>query len=170
MWWDRSEAGKRLLLRVWRVMPLPGRARSMLYWLLGTKYAVGVQGLVFDNEGRLLLLRHTYKAGYPWGLPGGGMQRGETTTQALQRELQEEAGLHVNPMRLLSVETHSNRLLIEVFYLCRAGGGAFRPNAEISDYGYFALDKLPAGTEPRLRRIIAAYAAAGLLPIASEGT
>lgn len=159
VWLDRFEGLKGPLLQVWRVLPLSGRARAALYWLLGTKYTVGVQALVFDPAGRLLLLRHTYKGHYPWGLPGGGMARGETLTGAIIRETREEAGLQVSIVRLLGIETHPSRLLIEVFYLCRAQGGHFEANAEISDYAYFDPAALPADIEPRLRRIIQTYTA-----------
>ena len=165
MWLDRLGSLKRLLLFVWRTVPMTSRVRSMLYWLISTKYGIGVQALVFDEAGRLLLLRHTYKGRYPWGLPGGGMGRGETTAEATLRELREEAGLHGTIQALIGVETHPHRLVIEVFYLCRAHGGEFRPNAEIAACGYFALDALPPDLEPRLRRIILAYAAAGRLPV-----
>ncbi len=159
VWLNRSEALKGAALQVWSRLPLSARARSALYWMLGTKYAVGVQGLVFDSAGRLLLLRHTYKGAYPWGLPGGGMARGETAPQAVMREVREEAGLQVRVVALLGLETHPSRLLVEVFYLCRAHGGSFQPNAEIAGYGYFDLARLPADIEPRLRRIILQYAA-----------
>jgi len=137
----------------------------MLYWLISTKYGIGVQALVFDEAGRLLLLRHTYKGRYPWGLPGGGMGRGETTAEATLRELREEAGLHGTIQALIGVETHPHRLVVEVYYLCRAHGGTFHPNAEIAACAYFALDALPPDLEPRLRRIILGYAATGRLPV-----
>ncbi len=160
MWLDRFEPLKGVVLRLWGGAPLPRRMRSWIYWLVGSKYVVGVQGLVFDAEGRLLLLRHTYKGRYPWGLPGGGLARGESTAEAVIREVREEAGLDVSVERVLAVETHPNRLLIEVFYLCRAHGGAFRPNAEISGYRYVEPARLPPDLEPRLRRMILRIVAA----------
>jgi 8-oxo-dGTP diphosphatase len=165
VWLDRLGGLKRLLLFVWRTVPTTPRLRSMLYWLISTKYGIGVQAVVFDEAGRLLLLRHTYKGRYPWGLPGGGMSRGETTAAAALRELREEAGLDGSIQALLGVETHPHRLVVEIFYLCRVHGGEFRPNAEIAGCGYFALDALPPDLEPRLRRIILAYTAAGRLPV-----
>lgn len=154
MWLDRYEAPKRLLLWIWTALPLSRRARSAAYWLLGSKFAVGVQALIFDEAGRLLLLRHTYKGRYPWGLPGGGMQRGETTTRALLREVREETGLAVTVARLLGVATQGDRLLVEIFYLCRAHGGTFTPNAEIAGLAYFDPAQLPPDLDPRLRRIL----------------
>jgi 8-oxo-dGTP diphosphatase len=47
--------------------------------------------LFFDTEGRILLIRPSYKPG--WELPGGYVESGETPTQAAVREVQEELGI-----------------------------------------------------------------------------
>jgi 8-oxo-dGTP diphosphatase len=44
-------------------------------------------------RGRVLLIRHEKGGEEVWLLPGGGVQVGESLTQALQRELVEEVGL-----------------------------------------------------------------------------
>ena len=44
-------------------------------------------------RGRVLLIRHEKRGREVWLLPGGGVQVGESLTQALQRELTEEIGL-----------------------------------------------------------------------------
>ncbi len=44
-------------------------------------------------DGRVLLIRHDKRGEEVWLLPGGGVQVGESLTQALQRELTEELGL-----------------------------------------------------------------------------
>jgi ADP-ribose pyrophosphatase YjhB (NUDIX family) len=157
VWVDRSEPVKRVLLRIWSAAPLPRRVRGALYWLLGSKYNVGVAALIFDPAGRVLLLRHTYKGRYPWGLPGGGLSRGEDTVAAIVREVREEAGLRISVVRLLTVEAHPQRMLVEIFYLCRSHGGQFRPNAEIAGYDYFDLAHLPPGVEPRVIHILKRY-------------
>src|SRR5215218_9650751 len=116
VWLTRFEPLERAALWIWRKLPLSWRGRSALYWLISTKYGIGVQGLVFDDAGRVLLLRHTYKGRYAWGLPGGGMGRGETPAAAMVREVREEAGLDVTISRLLGVEAHPSRLIVEIFY------------------------------------------------------
>jgi 8-oxo-dGTP diphosphatase len=59
--------------------------------------------LIFDERGRLLILRPTYKSG--WTIPGGVMENnGETPWQACQREVREECGLEVTSARLACVD------------------------------------------------------------------
>lgn len=61
-----------------------------------------VGALVRDDEGRLLLVRR----GRPpavgtWSLPGGRVEPGETTSEAIVREVAEETALVVVPERLV---------------------------------------------------------------------
>ncbi|MBO0825525.1 MAG: NUDIX hydrolase [Actinobacteria bacterium] len=59
--------------------------------------------LIFDERGRLLILRPTYKSG--WTIPGGVMESdGETPWQACCREVREECGLQVASARLACVD------------------------------------------------------------------
>ena len=54
---------------------------------------LGVRAVVENDQGQVLLVRHTYVSGL--FLPGGGVERGETTDLALRRELEEEGGVHI---------------------------------------------------------------------------
>jgi ADP-ribose pyrophosphatase YjhB (NUDIX family) len=45
-------------------------------------------------RGRILLIRHVKADKEVWLLPGGGVRTGESLLHALQRELDEETGLH----------------------------------------------------------------------------
>ena len=58
--------------------------------------------VVHDEQGRLLLIRrgHAPSAGL-WSVPGGRMEAGETEQEAVVRELAEETGLAVVPVRPL---------------------------------------------------------------------
>src|SRR5438105_337640 len=68
---------------------------------------LGVRALVLNEAGEVLLIKHTYVSG--WYMPGGGVERGETTEQALVRELVEEAGIRATERPRL-VSMHSNHV------------------------------------------------------------
>lgn len=58
-----------------------------------------------------------------WYLPAGRMEPGETIIEAMQREVKEEAGLHCEPVTLLSVEERGPAWIRFVF-LARPTGTA----------------------------------------------
>jgi 8-oxo-dGTP pyrophosphatase MutT (NUDIX family) len=64
---------------------------------------VSAGALIFDREGRLLILKPTYKTG--WTIPGGVMEAdGETPWEACRREVHEECGLEVSRGRLACMD------------------------------------------------------------------
>jgi 8-oxo-dGTP pyrophosphatase MutT (NUDIX family) len=62
---------------------------------------VGVVGAIFNNDGQVLVLEHVFRPHFPWGLPGGWINRGEDPALAVARELYEELGLAVEVKQLL---------------------------------------------------------------------
>ncbi len=64
--------------------------------------------LIFDPDGRLLILKPTYKKG--WTIPGGQIDPGgESPWDACRRETEEECGLVVDRGRLVCVDFRSPR-------------------------------------------------------------
>ena len=60
---------------------------------------VSAGALIYDRDGRLLILKPTYKSG--WTIPGGVMEAdGESPWEACRREVREETGLEVSHGRL----------------------------------------------------------------------
>jgi len=76
----------------------PGGFRSLLNSFLPRKRAIS-QMLIRDADGRVLLCQLTYKR--DWDLPGGVVEVGESPRVAVQREVEEELGLEVEPAGLL---------------------------------------------------------------------
>jgi 8-oxo-dGTP pyrophosphatase MutT (NUDIX family) len=67
---------------------------------LPTKRVIS-QGLLRDEQGRVLLCELTYKQ--EWDLPGGVVEVGEAPALGLVRELQEELGITVEVLDLITV-------------------------------------------------------------------
>ena len=69
---------------------------------------VSAGALIFDQAGRLLILKPTYKTG--WTVPGGIMEAdGETPWDACRREVREECGIEVRSGRLACVDFRPGR-------------------------------------------------------------
>lgn len=62
---------------------------------------IGVEMVVFDEDGRLLLIQRAQDG--TWALPGGLAETGQAPAEAAVRELWEEAGLRGQVKRLLGV-------------------------------------------------------------------
>lgn len=63
---------------------------------------VSADALIRDAEGRVLLVKPTYKPG--WDLPGGMAEANEAPDDAVRRELAEELALDVSALGLLVVD------------------------------------------------------------------
>ena len=135
-----------LLAAIWRT--LPERLQWFILWLLNPKFTVGVSGVVLDEAGRVLLLKHAFRRRYPWGLLSGWVKGGESLEDALRREALEETSLSISIDRLVAVRKDRFSLFLEAVYACRVTGGAFSPSNEISEVRWCAPEALPSGTHP----------------------
>jgi 8-oxo-dGTP pyrophosphatase MutT (NUDIX family) len=125
----------RALLTIWRVVPFPTWMRRLYLRLTCANVLLGVSALIQDERGGLLLLDHTYRDAYHWGMPGGYVKRGEPPERGLRREVWEETGLRVEVLDLLAANL-STPDQIDLLYRCRVVGGALRlgPEARAADY------------------------------------
>lgn len=144
---------KRLITALWRLIRGPLQWRVL--WLAHAKFMVGVTGVVRDDSGRVLLLKHRlWPPERPWGLPTGYAVAGEEFSRTVVREVKEETGLDVEPGRLVNV-TSGYRLRVEVAYEARHTGGELRiDQLEILEAGWFSPDALPSGIQDAHRQLI----------------
>lgn len=130
-------------------------------FLITRPLTVGVRGICYDPENRsILLVKHTYAD--EWALPGGGVEVGESTIDALKRELSEETGLECLSATVLDVY-HNNSLSKRdhvIAYLIdkwRSEQTHTRPRLEISKTTWFTLDDLPPELTPCSHAALAAW-------------
>jgi mutator protein MutT len=134
---------------------------------------------VLVHEGRILLIRRGKEPlKGRWIVPGGTVELGETLGEALVRELQEETGLTVRPLELLTVfdriERHGDHVVYHYViadYLCELVSGAPRAGSDALDVAFASPDELPAYDLPpkALEVIEHALARVAARPSASPG-
>lgn len=145
------------LLPWWGRLPIPDGLRWAMMWAVNQKFLIGVGAVVFDEQRRVLLFKHTYREDYLWGLPGGWLEKGEDPARAVEREVREETGLEVRVTRPLFVETGRSYPSLYITFVGSCLDGTFRPSAEVSEVGVFALPDLPALHPDTVRMIELAY-------------
>lgn len=133
------------------------KSKNFLFSFLRIK-TVGARALVIKNH-KVLLVKHTYLPG--WCTIGGGVNRGESPLQAVQRELIEEAGIHcTKPPRLFNVyfNVYEKRDDYISFYIVEHFTEEQRPpSTEIAEVAWFPLKELPEEISPSTHRRIEEY-------------
>jgi ADP-ribose pyrophosphatase YjhB (NUDIX family) len=142
----------------WRIHVEPFTRPLFFAWSRLTRgKTLGVRAVAVDGDGRVLMVRHTYLTG--WWLPGGGVDRGETTQAAVVRELREETGLIARGApRLVSI--HANDRFfpgdhVVVFRIEAFDAGPRAGDGEIAEIGWFSPSALPADTNRGCRARLA---------------
>lgn len=99
------------------------RRRTGRLHVRGTRWKRGEYGLivcvwVYDGKGRLLLTRRAPEKSFPgtWENSGGAAQAGETSRQAIARELYEETGIRARESDFELLETRRDRDSFFDFY------------------------------------------------------
>ena len=115
----------------------------------GTGYQtpkMDTRSAVFRN-GKLLLVQ---EANGSWALPGGWIDYDQTIRTNAIKEVLEEAGMQVEPIRVIALYDHNMRNgtvfpsnVCSVFVLCRYISGDFQPNPETVGCAFFGSDELP---------------------------
>jgi 8-oxo-dGTP diphosphatase len=141
-----------LLGAIWRRMP--STVRRWTVRLSHPRFAVTAGAVVTDGRGRVLLLKHRFRPGSGWGMPGGFMEHGEQPGEAVQRELREEIGLEVENLKLLTTRAFRTVKQVEIVFTCQAVGDPDQLSFEIQKAAWFLPDDLPAELPKDQARLI----------------
>ena len=118
--------------------------------------------IVTDSQGRILL--HRRRDNDKWALPGGVMELGESLGECVVREVREETGIDVEPVRIVGIYSDPRHVFayddgevrqeFSVCFECRIVGGAIAASDESHAVQFFQADsitELPMVDSIRLR-------------------
>ena len=102
------------------------------------------------RDGKLLLVQERDGR---WSLPGGWCDADQSVAENTAKEVREEAGMEVRPLRLIALLDHNRHHnppsvheIASSFVLCEYVSGAFLSNIETLDARFFAPEEIPALT------------------------
>ena len=108
---------------------------------------VDVRGVVFQ-EGKLLMVQEKWDG--RWTIPGGWADVGLSPAEVAAKEVQEEAGLIVKPVKMLAMldkkfypHPASPYHIYKVFMHCEIVNGEISTGLESQGVGFFSPDDLP---------------------------
>ena len=106
-------------------------------------------GGILVNNGEILLIAHKKNNDVYWLVPGGGVDYGESLSEALIREFSEELNIEIIVDDLVlvsdSIDPAGDRHIINIFFLCRYSKGEFILGNEIRlyDFKFFKKEEIP---------------------------
>lgn len=131
-----------LLLKIWKKLGFSKNIQLSIIRLFQNQFLIGVTGVIFNAESKVLLFKHTYRK-TAWSLPGGYMNGKEHPREALEREIFEESGLTVSIDWRMKIRTDRETARLDISYIGTFIGGTFTPSAEVSEARFCSLDDLP---------------------------
>ncbi|HIH00430.1 MAG TPA: NUDIX hydrolase, partial [Thermoplasmata archaeon] len=109
--------------------------------------ALTVDGILIQDHSVLLIQRKHSPFQGAWALPGGFVEYGEKTEDAIIREMDEETGLKIRIRGLLGVYSDPHRdprgHTVTVAYLVEARGGAIEAGDDARSAKFFKVEELP---------------------------
>jgi len=83
-----------------------------------------VLGVVLNKEGRVMIVKRKKKEitltkkELIWVFPGGKLEKGETRKERVVKEVLDETGYKVKPLKLIHLRIHPETLKIIAYFLC----------------------------------------------------
>jgi ADP-ribose pyrophosphatase YjhB (NUDIX family) len=123
--------------------------------------------IVVNDQGDILMIRRTDNDN--WAVPGGGMELGESITDAAVRETREETGVSCEITGLVGIYTNPRHVILytsngevrqefSVVFTARPVGGQLQASSESSDPQWVSPEAMPGlQMHPSMRQRIEHY-------------
>jgi len=123
--------------------------------------------IVVNDQDEILMIRRTDNDN--WAIPGGGMDLGESITDAAIRETQEETGIICEITGLVGIYTNPHHVILytsngevrqefSIVFTARPVDGVLRPSSETSEPQWMSAAVLPnLQMDPSMRQRIEHY-------------
>jgi len=110
--------------------------------------ALTVDGILIQDRKILLIKRKHQPFKGQWALPGGFVEYGETTEDAVIREMFEETGLKTKIRHLVGVYSDPHRdprgHTVSVVYFLEICNGEMKSGDDAADVDFFDVNELPS--------------------------
>lgn len=127
----------------------------------GMNFPITTVGALIFNAGREVLMIRTHKWSDMWGIPGGKIKWGETSEDALRREIKEETNLDVTNIQfamaqdcIRSKEFFKEAHFVLLNYTCDTNSTDVTLNDEAEEFQWLApgraLSELQLNTPTRI--------------------
>jgi len=109
---------------------------------------VGVEAFIIADDKLLLGKRKNVPGDGEWGLPGGHLELGETLSECMKRELQEELGIQARDFKLVALDNNPKNIgghYIHIGFLVGNFDGsiALKEPEKCEEWRFFPIDNLP---------------------------
>ena len=116
------------------------------------RHSVSVTGIVLRDDGRVLAIKRHDDG--RWVPPGGVLELDETPQDGVAREVYEETGLKVQPVRLSGVYKNMRLGVVSLAFVCEVTGGEEHTSTEADRVAWLSRDEaIAAMPEARAIRV-----------------
>ncbi len=129
-------------------------------------HVIAVGAIVLNDNGEILLVKDNRRG---WAIPGGMVEIEENLTDALKREVNEEAGIEIEVGELFCVSSNTchypgyngvkevpTKIILD--FICRAVSDTPRPSEENSESAFFPKERVMSLVEhPAIRERMKMY-------------
>jgi 8-oxo-dGTP diphosphatase len=106
------------------------------------RHSVSVAAVIPDDQGRVLVIQRRDNGA--WQLPGGILELDESIEDGVRREVQEETGVTVEPIRLTGVYKNMKLGVVALVFRTQLVNGTPHPTEESAAVDWWTADRVAA--------------------------